>query len=107
MVASKVVVGIPAFGLRFDELDGNGNNLGWGSYSYVPYSAILAKDAQAFSKETTKMDGKTVFYNGIPLVERKATFLKGNGFKGAYVWAVDYDVIGTNSLMKALNNKLK
>lgn len=105
--ASKVVVGIPAFGLRFDELDGNGNNLGWGSYSYVPYSAILAKDAQAFSKETTKMDGKTVFYNGIPLVEQKADFIKANGFKGAYVWAVDYDVIGTNSLMKALNNKLK
>lgn len=105
--ANKVVVGMPGFGLRFDELDANGNNLGWSSYSYVPFSAIMAADPQAFSKESTKMSGKTVFYNGVPLIERKADFLKANGFKGAYLWAADHDVSGANSLMKTINNKLK
>lgn len=109
--ANKVVVGMPAFGLRFDALDANGNNLSWGSYSYVPYSAILASDKTAFSKESINMGSaqevKTVFYNGIPLIESKADFLKTNGFKGAYLWAADYDVMGANSLMRAINEKLK
>ncbi len=104
--ADKIVIGIPAFGLRYDELDGDGNNLGWGSYGYMSYSEILAADATASEKEHIPTIGKGVFYNGIPLVRTKAAYIRDNNFKGGYLWAGDYDVLGEKSLMKALYDTL-
>lgn len=102
----KIVLGMPAFGLRYIEVDGNGNNFGWSSYNYVKYFDILKHDPQAFSKETTNM-AFGVFYNGIPLIEKKAKYIKSAGFKGAYLWAADYDVLGANSLMGTIAKDLK
>src|SRR5699024_5462787 len=50
MPADKIVIGIPAFGLRYDALDDNGNNLSWGSYSYMAYKDILAVDSTVYNK---------------------------------------------------------
>lgn len=94
----KIVLGIPAFGLKYDAIDADGNNLSWGSYSYIPYSAILAEDSEASSKEFIEL-AHGVYFNGIPLVTQKAEYVKENGFKGAYLWAGDYDVTGEKSLM--------
>ncbi|MDP9075977.1 MAG: glycoside hydrolase family 18 protein [Bacteroidota bacterium] len=104
--ANKIVVGMPAFGLRYDELDGSGNNLSWGSYSYAAYKDILAFDPTAFGKEETNM-GQGIYFNGVPLITKKATWVKNNGFKGSYLWAEDYDVLGANSLLSAIFNAQK
>ena len=104
--ANKIVIGMPAFGLRYDQLDADGNNLSWGSYSYVTYSDILAFDPTAYGKEEAAM-GSGVYFNGVPLVTQKATWAKNNGFKGCYLWAEDYDVQGPNSLLSAIFNAQK
>ena len=36
IAANKIVLGIPAVGLRYNALDVNGNNASWGSYDYMP-----------------------------------------------------------------------
>ncbi|MCK7555150.1 glycosyl hydrolase family 18 protein [Chitinophaga sedimenti] len=104
--ANKLVIGIPAFGLRYNQLDAAGNNLSWTSYGYMPYSAILAAVPTAFDKEFAAIS-QGVYFNGVPLVTQKAAFLKQNGFLGAYIWAGDYDVKGNNSLTAAVFNSLK
>lgn len=104
--ASKLVIGIPAFGLRYNQLDANGNNLSWSSYNYIPYKDILAAVPTASGEEYADIS-KGVYFNGLPLVTQKATYLKANGYLGAYLWAGDYDVKGPNSLTGAISNVLK
>ncbi|MDE1191826.1 MAG: glycosyl hydrolase family 18 protein [Arachidicoccus sp.] len=104
--ANKIVIGIPAFGMRYDQLDANGHNLSWGSYSYVTYSDILAFDSSAYNKEETNM-AYGVYFNGVPLVTQKAAYAKTDGFKGCYLWAEDYDVQGAHSLLSAIYNAQK
>ncbi|MHA4806546.1 glycosyl hydrolase family 18 protein [Flavitalea flava] len=103
--AGKLVIGMPAFGLRYDALDASGNNLSWGSYSYVGYSDILKIDPAANSKEQVS-SASGIYYNGVPLVTQKAQYIKANGFKGAYFWAEDFDSKGDSSLLSAVNKNL-
>jgi hypothetical protein len=105
--ASKLVVGMPAFGLRYNALNPAGNNESWGSYDYMTYKDILTADPTAFGKEYTDKSGKGVYYNGVPLITQKAQYLKNNGFKGGYLYAGDYDTQDANSLMLALFNGIK
>ena len=105
--ANKLVLGIPAFGIVYRTLDANGNNLNYGSYGYVPYKEIVAADASAPQNEFTDKIAKGVYYNGVPLVTKKAQFIKDNGFKGAYIWAEDYDVPGANSLLGKISSIVK
>ena len=102
----KIVLGIPAFGLRFNQLDENGNNQGWGSYDYMRYREILAEYPDAYNHDNAPIKFG-VFYNGKPLVDRKTAYIKTNGFKGAYLYAGDYDVKGPNSLMATIYQTLK
>ncbi len=97
---SKIVVGFPVFGLRYNELDADGNNASWGSYDYTPYSYILGVDPAAADKEFVN-DSKGIYYNGIPLINEKATYIKGSSFKGMYGWYIDADAAdSTKSLFK-------
>jgi len=104
--ANKIVLGIPAFGLRYDAIDADGNNLSWASYSYLTYQQILEADSEAHNKDYINV-AHGVYFNGIPLVKQKAAYIKANGFKGAYLWAGDYDVLGEKSLMGTIFNELK
>jgi hypothetical protein len=104
--ANKLVIGIPAFGLRYDELNAAGNNASYGSYSYMTYKAIIAADPANAQKEKTNI-AFGVYFNGIPLVTQKAAYIKANGFKGAYLWAADYDASGASSLIATIFNALK
>lgn len=106
---NKLVLGIPAYGTRYDALDANGNNLGWGSYSSVSFADILkeSKDADAYKKEYIANIGKGVYYNGTTIVKEKADYIKAEGFKGAYLWAGDYDVKDNRSLMATIKANLK
>ncbi len=99
---NKIVLGTPAFGLRYNAIDANGNNLSWGSYDYVSYQGILAIDAAADTKEhVNSVEG--IYYNGIPLITQKAAYIKTSGYKGAYLWTVDYDSpTAGKSLLQAL-----
>lgn len=92
--ASKVVVGFPAFGLRYNELDANGNCAGWAAYDYTTYKAILAIDPTADTKEYINAS-KGVYYNGVPLVKQKAEFIKTSAYKGMYGWYIDADATDT------------
>lgn len=103
--ADKLVIGMPAFGLRYDAIDGDGNNAGWGSYSYITYADILKIDPQAPSKELVQ-SAYGIYYNGVPLVTQKAAYIKSNGFKGAYLWAYDFDSKGDSSLLRAIHKAL-
>lgn len=107
VAAGKIVVGMPAFGLRYTAVDATGNNLSWGSYDYVTYQSILSLDPNADQKELVN-SAQGIYYNGIPLVAAKAAYIKASAFKGAYLWAVDYDSPVTGkSLMQTLYNGLK
>lgn len=98
--ASKVVVGFPVFGLRYNELDAAGNNLSWSSYDYLTYKDILGIDPTADSKEQIS-SAKGIYYNGKPLITEKATYIKNSGFKGMYGWYIDADAQdSTKSLFK-------
>ena len=104
--ANKLVLGIPAFGVRYNELDAAGNNLSWGSYDYIMFKDIVAQDPEASTKEYTSLIAKGVYFNGLPLVTQKAQYIKDNGFKGAYLWAGDYDAEGSTSLMNKISEVL-
>ena len=104
--ASKIVMGIPAFGLRYNTLDADGNNLSWSSYNYIPYKDILAAVPGAANEEYAAIS-KGVYFNGIALVSKKAAWLKANGFRGAYIWTAEYDVQGNQSLTGNIYNTLK
>lgn len=107
VAASKIVIGMPAFGLRYNAVDATGNNLSWGSYDYIPYAGILAIDPAADQKELVN-SAQGIYYNGVPLIAAKAAYIKTTAFKGAYLWAVDYDSPLTGkSLMQTLYNGLK
>lgn len=105
----KLVLGIPAFGLRYNELDENGNNASWGSYDYIAYKDIISqsKEPDVETKEYDPSIAKGVYFNGIPLVTQKAGYIKTNGFKGAYIWAGDYDTMDSKSLIKTIYDILK
>lgn len=104
--ANKLVIGIPAFGMRYNEIDGDGNNLSWGSYEYLAYNTILGLDPAAADKELVNSN-HGVYYNGKPLVKQKSDYLKANGYKGAYLWAVDYDSMDDKALLKVISDALK
>lgn len=105
--ANKLVIGMPAFGVRYTAIDANGNNLSWGSYDYLTYKAIVALDAAAPEKEYAAGIAEGVYYNGVPLITQKAQYIRDNGFKGGYLWAGDYDMTGNGSLTTAIHSFLK
>lgn len=99
--ASKIVVGFPVFGLRYNELDAGGNNASWGSYDYITYKGILALDPTADTKNQISA-AKGIYYNGIPMIQQKAQYIKGSDFKGMYGWTIDADATdSTKSLFRA------
>ncbi|PVD52494.1 hypothetical protein DC498_10340 [Terrimonas sp.] len=105
--AEKVVVGFPVFGLRYLELDADGNNLSWGSYDYTPYRQILEIDPAANTKEFVDA-AKGIYYNGQPLIEQKAAYIKNSAYKGMYGWYLDADAADTTkSVFKTAYDLLK
>jgi hypothetical protein len=99
--AEKIVVGLPVFGLRYNELDAGGNCASWGAYDYATYKSILTLDGTADTKEYINAS-KGIYFNGIPLIKEKANYIKGSNFKGVYGWYIDGDAAdSTKSLFRA------
>lgn len=107
LAANKIVLGVPAFGLRYNAIDGAGNNLSWGSYDYVTYLGILGLNPTA-DQAAYINSAEGIYYNGVPLITQKAAYIKTSAYKGAYIWTVDYDSpVAGKSLTEALYNGLK
>jgi GH18 family chitinase len=105
--ASKIVVGFPVFGLRYNELDAQGNNASWGSYDYIPYNNILTLDPAADTKDFVS-SAEGIYYNGLHLIEEKADYIKNSDFKGMYGWYMDADAAdSTKSIFRSVYNKLQ
>lgn len=104
--ASKIVVGLPLFGLRYNELDGSGNNASWGSYDYTTYKNILALDPAASTKEYVN-SAKGIYYNGLPLIQQKVDFIKTSSYKGVYGWYIDGDATAADSTKSIFRTAFK
>ncbi|PST82677.1 hypothetical protein C7T94_08425 [Pedobacter yulinensis] len=106
---NKIVVGIPAMGLRYTAVDANGNNSSFTSFNYIPYKDILTLYPTAFDKEKVDLTPAplAIYFNGVPLVTQKAGFIKASDFLGAYIWQGDFDAAGNRSLTQAVYNTLK
>jgi chitinase len=68
------------------------------------YTDIMKADANAWSKNTATVGGKTVNYTGIDTMKQLTTYSKG--FGGVMFWEYTEDVPGDHSLWKAIQDTL-
>lgn len=110
---SRMMVGIPAFGIKYDIPAGTSPT--WGNLdsflSYPSYSDIVKLDADAASKSQLEQGSAFLFYVGVSAPENsvasKAALVRENDAMGMFVWAVDYDTQdpGT-SLVQAVSREM-
>lgn len=91
---SKAVLGVPFYGYGFGEA------FRMRDYSY---SAIIAAYPGA---EKVDQVGSTIWYNGIPTIKAKASYVLDQGLDGIMIWSLDYDVKGERSLLAAIHETL-
>lgn len=104
--AEKIVLGLPAYAVKYNEIDENGNNLGWGSYEYLTLKQVLAIDASAF--ETGYLNNaQGIYCNSKSVIQQKLDYIRQQGFKGAYLWALDYDGPPGSSINEMMYNTFK
>jgi hypothetical protein len=109
MPKEKIVNGIPAFGLHYIYPD-DGTTVGWGNMwlytSYDTYKSILARDAEAHTKNKLEVDDG-IFYDGHPKVQQKALHVINAGLGGLMIWGIENDTQDqSKSLVKAANTAL-
>ncbi|HTJ42935.1 MAG TPA: glycosyl hydrolase family 18 protein [Kofleriaceae bacterium] len=64
------------------------------------YPQIVDADADAWTKDETTVNGRTVRYTGVPSMKKLAAYAKG--FGGIMIWEITLDVPGEPSLWKAI-----
>lgn len=70
---------------------------------YKNYNEILPKYPYAYQQDTV---GHMIYYNGIPTIKQKTNMaLERAG--GIMIWALQYDVTGSKSLLKAIDEAVK
>lgn len=83
--------------------------LGLPFYSYSPqgsYEKILKLDYEAYSKDSTMVDGVTYHYNGIDTIERKTEYAVQN-CGGVMIWEITEDTTDEKySLLKAIKRRM-
>lgn len=101
--ASKMMVGVGAFGVKYDIPAGTSPT--WGNLdsflSYPVYKDILGMDAGAAGKSELTLGSATLFYTGLSAsdcsVATKAALTIENDANGMFVWTLDYDTQDPNS----------
>ena len=68
------------------------------------YSAILAADGSAWSKDTAQVQGQTVNYTGVASMQKLAAYSKG--FGGIMFWELSQDVTGEHSLYATIQGAM-
>ncbi|MDB6155624.1 MAG: glycoside hydrolase family protein [Chthoniobacteraceae bacterium] len=92
---SKAVLGVPFYGYGFGEA--------FRKRDY-PYSALVASYPGA---ENSDQVGSTIWYNGLPTIRSKASYVIEQGLGGIMIWSLDYDVKGARSLLTAIDEIFK
>lgn len=92
---SRAVLGVPFYGYGFGEAFERRD---------YPYSTILKKYRGA---EKVDQIGNTIWYNGVPTIQRKTEYVVSQGLGGVMIWSLDYDVKGEGSLLSAVHDTLK
>ena len=117
VAAGRIVLGVPAFGLRYF---GTPKDYTWanlGEYTeYMTYASICAKYADAPGKNTivTIENGgdnnvavDKTYYDGLADVKAKADFAIENNLGGIALWSIESDTKDpAKSLMKKINDTL-
>ncbi|MDQ8003560.1 MAG: glycosyl hydrolase family 18 protein [Pedobacter sp.] len=111
---NKIVVGIPAIGIRHlqttTQANGNVINNGWGNtfFNFIPYREIIAQNSANVNEDYTAAISRGVYYNGIPTITRKVQLLKTENVLGAYVWAGENDTVDdATSIIATISKTIK
>jgi GH18 family chitinase len=88
---SKAVLGLPFYGYGFGEAFRKGD------YSYAKLVASYP------GAENTDQVGNTIWYNGLPTIKAKTSYVIEQGLGGVMIWSLDYDVKGDRSLLSAIH----
>ena len=67
----------------------------------VPYARLVDYDASASAADSAEFNGQTVFYNGIPTMQRKVALARARG-SGIMFWHLGMDSTDATSLLKAI-----
>lgn len=95
LAREKAVLGVPFYGYGFGAAFKKGD---------YPYNKLLAAYPGAEQKDRS---GDTIWYNGIPTIEAKAKYVRGERLAGVMIWSLDYDVKGDKSLLGAIDRTLR
>ena len=95
LAKSRAVLGVPFYGYGFGEA--------FRKRDY-PYSTIVTSYPGA---EKVDQIGSTIWYNGIPTIQRKVEYVVSQGLGGVMIWSLDSDVKGERSLLSAIHDTLR
>ncbi len=92
---SRAVLGVPFYGYGF------GTAFRKDEY---PYREIVTTFPGA---ENADQAGGTIWYNGLPTIRAKASFVKDQGLGGVMIWSLDSDAKDERSLLTAIFQTLR
>ena len=89
---SHITLGLPFYGFDFTP-----------PARYIDFSEIIASDMENAYRDSIGMR----YYNGIPMIARKAVLAKKSALGGVMIWELACDTHGDLSLLRALDQTLK
>jgi chitinase len=89
---ANITLGLPFYGFDFTP-----------PARYIDFSEIIASDVENAYRDSTGMR----YYNGIPMIARKAVLAKKSALGGVMIWELACDTQGDLSLLRALDQTLK
>jgi hypothetical protein len=92
ILPSKITLGLPFYGFDFTP-----------PARYINYSEIIMPDIANAYRDSIGMR----YYNGIPMISRKAVLAKKSSLGGVMIWELSCDTHGDLSLLRALDQTLK
>ena len=94
LAKQKVVLGVPFYGYGFGKAF---------QQQGFAYSAIVASYPGA---EQADQAGNTIWYNGIPTIKAKASYVREHELGGIMIWSLNQDVKGKRSLLSSIHETL-
>lgn len=91
---NKAVLGVPFYGYGFGEA--------FKKRDY-PYSLIANDYPGAEGKDEI---GSTIYYNGLPTIQKKCTYVLDEKLAGVMIWSLDGDAAGEKSLLRGIHKTL-
>jgi chitinase len=92
LAPSKITLGLPFYGFDFTP-----------PARYINYSEIIQGDVANAYRDSVGMR----YYNGIPMIARKAMLARSSKLGGVMIWELSCDTQGDLSLLRALDQTLK